>query len=233
MSKEASSLNLTHIYNQLDKFSIRVCRGMWEQVALVGANTELLLRELSDDISSKQQKRLAANLELSNLLQIQIINYRNVLGSVIEFLDQSKNISFDNIDMHSLVRETLERLQKQPLREIPSEIAITFDEPVITYSVNSLLAQAINNFFVWIFLFSPHAPLSVSFDLGKNDVCLKVTGYDTSNPVEFIPNEAANVAKEIVEFVVSIVGGSFNWEELQSIPNKDELVICLPKKPVR
>ena len=150
----------------------------------------------------------------------------------LDLLYQPERTDWEEVNVYSAIEHAIERAQLF-VGDFSQFVIVdtSAQDEVFVYSIYSLIRLSITSLIVWARLLALSKNILIKVTQTDTEITLKVSGYDPlSSQMDFIDEQACSMCKEVVELIVSILGGSLNWETKQVIPNEDELVIRLSKK---
>lgn len=219
------------ISNKMTEFFALSSEAMANQTTHLMADIYLLSSELAGEITSDQEKRLKNNVRIANSLRKEIIDYQEICSYAITLLYQPEQITWDEINLYSLVQGAIISVEKNYSRDLSNFITIKIDDKQIIQGVYPLLFKVISHLLIWMHLLAPSLSMSIDANQVNSGVYLKLSISDlTSIQVASIEKEMCQFFKTTVEFVVSLLNGSFNWKADQLIPTEEELMIYLPQR---
>lgn len=218
--------------NRMSQFFALANEIMGNQITRVIAGIHLSSLELAGKITFDQEERLKDNLRVANFLKKELIDYQAVCSDAVDILYHSAQVSWEEINLYLVVEKAIIAIKSHTLRDLSDIITIDIDKEQRVNCVYSLLFKLVSHLLIWIHLLAPNLPLSIDAKQVGSGITLNLSVPDlsASTQVNSVEEETSQFFKTSVEFILSILDGSFDWETNQLVPTKDKLIIYLPQK---
>lgn len=225
------NIDTTAILKELNLFFIHTTSTMSDQSSYLASEIQMLVLDIMNNLTHTQQENLRRLVKTSDYLKTEIVKQRLISRTAIEILQESPEHGLDKIDIYIEVNEVIESIRD--FDDLKSLIAVNKpEEKIIIETVTSFLRTGISNLLVWLHLLTPSKHIYIDLYETESQSILKlsVNEFSKENLLESTDKRYIYFSKSCTEFIISVLGGTFNWNRNKLIPENNDVVIHLPKK---